>query len=80
MSYTIKLNRSGARAIMRSAEVQDDLERRAQLIAERAGDGFVADSHVGRNRARANVTATTTEARLAEANNRALTRALDAGK
>lgn len=76
----IVLNRKGVRELLRSNEVLGDLERRALAIAAAAGPGFEADSDVGRNRARASVLTETREAMEAEAKDRALTRAIDAGR
>lgn len=76
----VKLNRKGVRELLQSSEVQADLERRANAIAAAAGEGMEVDSGVGRTRARASVRTATREAVLAETQNRALTRALDAGR
>lgn len=76
----IKLNRKGVQALLRGPEIQADLERRANAIAAAAGPGFDVDTFVGRNRARADVATGTHEARKAEATNRVLTRAIDAGR
>lgn len=80
MPVVIKLNRAGVRELLRSKEVQDDLAARAERIAAAAGDGFDASSFVGANRARASVMAVSIEARIAEAKDRTLTRAIDAGR
>lgn len=78
----VKMNSKGARAILRSAEVQADLERRGRAIAAAAGGepDFVVESQVGANRVRTSVRTATQEGRAAEAERRALTRALDAGR
>ncbi|MFA5712299.1 hypothetical protein [Mycolicibacterium sp.] len=76
----IVLNRKGMRQLLRSPEVLADLERRAERIAARAGDGMEPSAMVGKNRARASVITATSEARKAEATRRALTRAIDAGR
>ena len=63
--------------------VQADLKRRAEAIAAAAGGpeaGFEVGTNVGPNRARASVVTTTIEAMRAEAEDRTLTRALDAGR
>lgn len=79
-NFRLRLNRSGVREILRSESVRADLLARAERIAAAAGDGFVAESSVGATRARASVRTDTSEARLAESNDRALTRAIDAGR
>ncbi len=76
----IELNKKAVREILRSPEVQADLKRRADAIAAAAGPGHETDLSVGRNRARASVVTATHEARRAEAVDRALTRAIDAGR
>lgn len=80
MARIVRLNRKGVRALLRSAEVLADLERRANAIAATAGDGMEVDSAVGAARARASVRTATREAMQAEAQSRALTRAIDAGR
>lgn len=76
----IELNGAGIRALLKSAEVQGDLERRARAIAAAAGPGHDVDSRVGATRARASVRTGSAEARRREAQERALTRAIDAGR
>ncbi len=80
MPPKVRINRKGVRELLRSREVLSDLERRANAIAAAAGEGMEVDSEVGRNRARASVRTATREAVLAETQQRALTRALDAGR
>jgi tRNA A37 threonylcarbamoyltransferase TsaD len=66
--------------LLKSVPVQQDLRRRADRIAAAAGPGMQASVQVGRNRARGSVITVTQQARENEARNRALTRALDAGR
>lgn len=80
MDVTIRLNSAGVRELLRSEAVRADLARRAALIAAAAGEGFEASSSIGGARARARVHTATFAARKAEAHERALTRALDAGR
>lgn len=77
MTQIIKLNRSGVKELLKSGAVLADLEARAARVAAAAGDGFEVDSEVGANRARASVRTVTREAIEAEAQERALTRAVD---
>ena len=79
-SIRIEVNSAGIQALLKSAEVQADLEARAHRIAAAAGEGMEAGSRVGKTRARASVITATRKAQLAEATERALTRALDAGR
>lgn len=78
----VQMNSDGARAILRSERVRQDLERRGRAMAAAAGGepDFEVESQIGDNRARASVRTATHEAREAEANERALTKAIDAGR
>lgn len=76
----IKINRKGIRSILKSDQVRNDLFGRAKRIERRAGPGFEAGSYTGRNRARADVYTANFEAMAAEADRKALTRAIDAGR
>lgn len=76
----VVLNRGAVRELLRSQEVLADLTRRGKRIAAAAGDGMEVDSAVGAKRARVSVRTATSEARKAEADQRALTRALDSGR
>lgn len=80
MTVKVELNRTNVRALLRSGPVQSDLQRRANAIARAAGEGMEVDSGTGPNRARASVRTGTREAMEAEARDRALTRAIDAGR
>lgn len=76
----VKMQSDGSRALLQSPEVQELLAEKLGLIASAAGPGFVPDVSVGRTRALGFVAAETPEAFAAEANDRALTRALDAAR
>lgn len=76
----VKLNRRGMAALLKSDGVQADLERRAQRIAETAGEGHEAGSRIGKTRARASVITATFDAMYREAVDRNLSRAFDAGR
>lgn len=76
----VKLNRSGVAALLQSTEVETHLRGKADAIAAAAGEGFEADSNVGRNRARASVRTTTWDAAYAEAKDKVLTSAIGAGR
>ena len=79
----IELNREGVAQLLKSPEIQADIARRAQAIAATAagsGGTFEVRTKVGRSRAHATVITTDVEARKAEATDRALTRAIDAGR
>lgn len=76
----IKLNSRGISELLRHPNVVADLDDRAKRIARAAGPGMESESQVGRKRALALVWTATREARLAEAQSRALTSAIDAGR
>lgn len=76
----LKINPAGVRALLNDPGVKADLERRARAIAAQAGEGMEVSVQPGRNRARATVITATTEARVAEATNRSLSAAFDAGR
>lgn len=76
----LEMNSQGVGELLKSAEVQAELKRRADRIAAAAGPGHEVDVRVGRTRARASVVTATREARKAEAESRRLTSSLDAGR
>lgn len=76
----IKLNRKGVVELLKSTEVADDLDRRAQKIAAAAGPGHRIEANETRNRARVAVITDTFEAMRREATDRSLTNAIDAGR
>lgn len=80
MSATYTWNGAAFQAVMKSPEVAANLRRRAEAIAARAGAGHEVQSFTGRTRARVTVRTVTREARLAEAQDRNLSAALDAGR
>ena len=80
MKPRVVLNSDGLKSILRSQAMLDDLAGRAQRIANAAGPGMAPSSIVGRGRALAMVYTDTDEARYNEAADRALTRAIDAGR
>lgn len=76
----VEVNSAGIQALLKSDEVLSFLKAKADLIAAAAGEGMEASSRIGKTRARASVITATRAARLAEAQDRSLTRALDAGR
>lgn len=76
----LKMKKAGSRQLLTGSAVEDDIRARAEAIAHAAGEGFIAEVTVGRERVMAAIRPTTYEALEAEATNRALTRALDAGR
>lgn len=76
----VELHRQAVRQLLRSNTVLADLERRGRAIAAAAGPGHEVQPYVGRNRARVTVRTATDEARRAEATDRRLTAAINAGR
>ncbi len=76
----IEVNSAGIQALLKSEEVQALLKAKAERIAAAAGEGMEASSRIGATRARASVITATSAARRAEAVDRALTAAIDAGR
>lgn len=76
----VKMNTRTAKAILKGDKVRADIQRRVDNIARVAGDGFEASVIHGRTRILGRVHAVTPQAMIAEATDRALTRALDAGR
>lgn len=76
----IKLDSPGIGRFLRSADVERDIARRAAAIARAAGPGMHSGTVQGRDRVRGQAWTGTDAARRAEANDRALTKAIDAGR
>lgn len=71
-----KLNSSGVSSLLKSAEMQKVLEKKATDIKNRCGDGYEHDVYVGKNRANAMVRAETTKAKKDNYNNNTLLKAV----
>lgn len=80
MTVLIVVNHDAIGELLKSPEIQADLLARGNRIAGAAGDGIEVEPTIGRNRARVTVRTATTDARIAEATDRTLTRAIDAGR
>lgn len=76
----IKFNYAGFNEVRRSPEVAADLRARAERIASAAGEGFEVKATMNAGRAGAIVYADTMEAMVAEAEDKALSSAIDAGR
>lgn len=76
----VDIDSAGIQALLKSSEVQRYLKAKADRIAAVAGPGMEASSRIGATRARASVITSTRAARKAEATNRSLTKAIDAGR
>lgn len=76
----VRINNRALAALLKGDEVKTDLDDRAARIAAAAGEGMETDGEVGRQRYRASVRTADVEAMKAEAKDRALSRAVDAGR
>lgn len=79
-SVRVKMNSKGVQSLLKSPEIRSLLLGKAEAVAAAAGEGNVVLPVVGKRRAVVYVAANTDEAKLAEANSRALTRAVDAAR
>ena len=79
-SVRIKLNRAGVQQLLTSQEVTDDLTKRGERMATAAGEGVEATTTRNRDRTVVFVRTETFDAMRAEAEDRTLTRAIDAGR
>jgi hypothetical protein len=55
MADGLKINRKAVRELLKDPALEQHLLSEAEAIAARAGEGFVASSMIGKNRARASV-------------------------
>ena len=76
----IKINGAGVKQLLNDPAVVADLEDRGARIAAAAGEGMEISTVKGKDRSSVFVTTETREAKLAEAEDRALSRAIDAGR
>lgn len=79
-SFQFKWVVSEFEAIRRLPGVEAELDRRAEAIAEAAGDGYEWSGSDGKSRSRAGVYPTTFKAIRDNAKNNTLLKALDAGR
>ncbi|GAB2767592.1 hypothetical protein [Sinomonas soli] len=76
----VELDRREVGKLLRHPAVRQMLEARARRVAAAAGPGFAASSRDGTNRAHASVTTATTAAKVREARDAVLARALGAAR
>lgn len=79
MADGLKLNRKAVRDLLKAPALEAHLLAEAEAIAARAGEGFVASSMIGKNRARASVFTETFSARYREAKFGTLSKAAGLG-
>lgn len=82
MSFRLEIHNEGFAEVRKSPAIQAQLHAMGERIASAAGGGgdFEVIDSPGRDRARVVVVTATAEGKRAEAEDRALTRALDAGR
>lgn len=81
--FRLELNSPEIEKLLRSPEVAREIKRRTENIAQAAGGssgGMRSRTYQGTDRVRGQVWTGTAQAQRAEAENRALTRAIDAGR
>lgn len=54
-TFTVVLNTSGVRELLKSKEIMDCVEETAKLVQAKCGDGYEVDTFSGRNRVNAHV-------------------------
>lgn len=72
----VELNRSGVRELLRSEEMRAVVKERADEVVQRCGEGYEADSYVGRNRVNATISTTTYRAYYSNLKNNTVLKAL----
>ena len=75
----LKLNRKTVKDLLKDHDLLRHLHGEAEKIAARAGDGYVASSRIGKNRARASVITDSFKAMRDEAKNGTLSKAAGGG-
>lgn len=80
MAVEIQLNHLAIGELLKSLEVMAALRSRGDAIAAAAGHGVTVEERIGKSRARVSVRADVFSARVAESEDKILTRALDAGR
>ena len=80
MTVRIELNHSAIGELLKSPEIMALLRSHGDSIAEAAGHDVTVEERIGKSRARVSVRAEAFNARVAESEDKILTRALDAGR
>ena len=73
---TVKLNRAGVRELLRSDEMEAVCMEHAQKTVNSLGDGYSANSYKGKNRANAEISADSYQARRENLENNTIIKAL----
>ncbi|MBQ1575188.1 MAG: hypothetical protein IIZ78_28995 [Clostridiales bacterium] len=75
-NFDFELNREGVRELLRSDEMMDVCSEYASASLSRLGTGYTMDTHRGKNRVNAQVTAETWEARHENAKSNSILKSL----
>ena len=73
---TVKLNSEGVRNLLKSQEMMDVCKEHARAIKSRCPQGYETDSYSGKNRVNAMVYASTYQAKVDNARNNTLLKAV----
>lgn len=79
-SIEFDINQDAIKELLNSTELANLIGERVDRIAAAAGPGFKASVRRGKSRVRGSVITTDTASRRAEAESRALTKAVEAGR
>ena len=78
-SNRVVIDKASVESFLKSKSVQDLILSSAEKISQKAGDGFSVELRVGSDRARAYVLAETRRAKILQARNHVLERAVGGG-
>lgn len=74
--FIFKLNRKGVKELLKSEEMADIINKKAEEIKDRCGDGFEVSKYEGKNRVNASVKAETFKAKRKNAKENTILKAL----
>lgn len=76
---SVVIDKASVERFLKGKSVQDLVRSSAEKISQKAGDGFSVELRVGSDRARAYVLASTRKAKILQARNHVLERAVGGG-
>lgn len=72
----IELNRAGVRELLQSSEMMTICKEHADAALQTLGEGYEVTTHTGKSRVNAEIAAVTSEARIDNAKNNSILKAL----